>query len=245
MPPGTERLRQTPEPCPRRHGYEGQPKSKKAALDELRDLERKRQKAADAATDLGRQHFEARKRLYGHLDDRGLLNARVRLMDREPDKYNPDGSARRKDSVAGRLEAEINNTPDLAVLAQKVEHARRLEKQAKEELDAHVTENVDAILQGLQPDAEGVATQVNASAQELSQALDGYLGFHGRVSALVAVAGRDTRGFLGWTRRPTTGAPRKRSICPRPSRSKTDEARARPRTTALTGSSRGGGADRA
>lgn len=58
-------------------------------------------------------------------------------------------------------------------------------------------ENVDAILRGLQREAEGVATQVNASAQELSQALDGYLGFHGRVSALVAVAGRNTRGVPG------------------------------------------------
>lgn len=79
--------------------------------------------------------------------------------------------------MSNRLTAEA----DLAVLAQKVEHARRLEKQAKGKLDAHVRENVDAILQGLQAEAEAAATQVNASAQELSQALDGYLGFHGRV----------------------------------------------------------------
>ena len=151
-------------------------KSKKAALDELRDLERKRQKAADAATDLGRQLFEARKRLYGHLDDRGLVDARARLMDREPDLYHPNGSARRRDSAAGRLEAEINKTPDLAVLAQEVEHAGRLERRANEELEAHVREHLDAILRGLQPEAEAAATQVNARAQELSQALDGYLG---------------------------------------------------------------------
>jgi hypothetical protein len=147
--------RDTPTDTPTKKGrHDHSNEVEKTALGELKDLESKRQKAADAATDLGRQLFEARKRLYGHLDDRGLVDTRVRLMDREPDQYNPDGSARRKDSAAGRLEAEINKTPDLAVLAQKVEHARRLEKRAKEELDAHVRENIDAILEGLQAEAE-------------------------------------------------------------------------------------------
>ena len=171
--------------------------TKTDAMAELEALERVWQETADEATRLGREQFEVQKRLHGHLDERGLLDERRRLMDREPDQYHPDGSARRRESAAGRLEAEINKTPDLAVLAQKVEHARRLEKRAKEKLDTHIRENVDAILAGLQREAEGVATQVNASAQELSQALDGYLGFHGRVSALVAVAGRNTRGVPG------------------------------------------------
>jgi hypothetical protein len=172
-------------------------RKRKTALERLTELEDAHRQAAERAQGLGRQQFEAHKRLHGHLDERGLLHARTRLMEREPDQFHPDGSARQKNSAAGRLEAQINETPDPAPLAQRVEHAARLERQAKQALDRHVSEHLDEILDGLRAEAEARAGAVNATAAEFSAALDGYIGFHGRVAALVAVAGRDTRSVPG------------------------------------------------
>jgi hypothetical protein len=116
---------------------------------------------------------------------------------REPDEYHPDGSPRRKDSAAGRLQAEIDKVPDPAVLAQEVEHARRLERNAKQAVDEHVAEHLDEILDGLRAEAEALAARVNAGLRESLPELDSYIGFVGRVSTLVAVAGREPRTIRG------------------------------------------------
>jgi hypothetical protein len=171
--------------------------TKTDALRELERLERIWQEAAARAKDLGREHFDARKRLFGHLDERGLLYERGHRMEREPDEYHPDGSPRRKDSAAGRLQAEIDKVPDPAVLAQEVEHARRLERNAKQAVDEHVAEHLDEILDGLRAEAEALAARVNAGLRESLPELDSYIGFVGRVSTLVAVAGREPRTIRG------------------------------------------------
>jgi hypothetical protein len=171
--------------------------TKTDALAELKALERVWQQAAENANALGRKHFDAQKRLHGHLDERDLLAERSRLIDREPDQYHPDGSPRRKDSAAGRVQAEIDKTPDPAALAQEVEHARRVERRAKRDLDAYVAENLDEILEGLRPQGLALAARVNSSLRQSVTELDAFIGFVGRASTLVATAGREPRTIHG------------------------------------------------
>ena len=170
------------------------------ALAELQELERAWGKAAEKEKGLSRELSTRHRRLHGHLDDRGLLRERDRLMNREPDQYHPDGSPRRKDSKAGRLQAAIDeNLAGLDELAAEVEHGRRVTTAAKRDVDAFVAENLDAIVDGLRPDAEAVAGEANAKAQEAALALQSYIGFHQRVAGLFACAGRgrDTSAIPG------------------------------------------------
>jgi hypothetical protein len=186
-------------------------------LTELERLEQAWQEAAAQAADLGRRQFDARKRLFGHLDDRGLLNERARHMERAPDEYHPDGSPRREDSEAGRLQGEIDKVPDPAVLAQQVEHARRLERRANENVDACIAENFATLIEARRPSAESAAAHVKVKAEELAEALRAYIAEHGgAVRLTVPVVGIDGRavpginaaaGYCEWPRRLTFPRP--------------------------------------
>jgi hypothetical protein len=170
----------------------------KDALTELQALERVWQRETEQEKALGRELSTRNRKLYGYLDDWGLLRERDRLINREPAEYHPDGVPRRKDSKAGRLQAAIDENLDgLDELAAEVEHARRVEKAAKRDVDAFVAANLDAILDGLRAQAEAVAADVNRKAGDLTEALDAYVGFHGRVAALLGSVGRDTRAVPG------------------------------------------------
>ena len=172
--------------------------TKTDAPTELERLERIWQEAAAQAKDLGRTHFDARKRLFGHLDERGLFYERSHRMEREPEEYHPDGSPRRKDSAAGRLQAEIDATPDPAALAQQVEHARRLERRAQEDVDAFIAENFATLVEARRPSAESAATGVKVKADELADALRAYIAEHGgAVRLTVPVVDIDGRAVPG------------------------------------------------
>jgi hypothetical protein len=172
--------------------------TKTDVLTELERLERIWQEVAAQSNDLGRKHFDARKRLHGHLDERGLLYERSHRMERAPDEYYPDGSPRRKDSVAGRLQAEIDATPDPAALAQQVEHARRLERRANEDVDAFIAENFATLVKARRPSAESAAAHVKVKAEELAEALRAYIAEHGgAVRLTVPVVDIDGRAVPG------------------------------------------------
>lgn len=146
--------------------------------------------AKDEATRLGREHFAARSALQGHLDDRGLAGELRRLQHRDPGQFHPDGRPRRKDSEAGRIQAEIDEVPDVAELAQKVDHARRLEARAKEECNGFIAANFAELVEAQRPRAEAAAAEVSARAADLVAALDGYLNAY-------AVAARLTEPVQG------------------------------------------------
>jgi hypothetical protein len=168
------------------------------ALTEFERLERIWQEAEAQAKELGRKQFDARKRLHGHLDEPGLLYERSHRMEREPDEYYPDGSPRREDSAAGRLQAEIDKVPDPAALAQQVEHTRRLERRANEDVDAFIAENFATLVKARRPSAESAAAHVKVKAEELAEALRAYIAQHGgAVRLTVPVVGIDGRAVPG------------------------------------------------
>jgi hypothetical protein len=171
--------------------------SKQSALEGLREFEAKLQAATEEANTLGRQHRDAHTRLYGYMDNRGLLYERSHRMERAPDEYEPDGSPRQKDSAAGRIQAAIDSTPDPAPLEQKVEHARRLKRQAQEAVDAYFAENIDEVLGSLRPEGEVLAAGVNERLGECVTELGKYIGFIQHVSSLVAAAGHEPRTITG------------------------------------------------
>jgi hypothetical protein len=176
-------------------GVEAPTATKQDALTKLSALERKWRQAGDEATRLGREHFEKRCRLHGHLDDRGLLDERRRLQHRDPEQFHPDGSPRGPE--ARRIEKEIDAIGDLSGLAAEVDHARRIEARAKQDLDAHVAEHIDAIVSGLRSEGEVIAKRVNEALGGLVPELGNCIAFIQHVSSLLAVAGREPRTIKG------------------------------------------------
>jgi hypothetical protein len=129
------------------------------------------------------------------LDTPGLLDLLRDLQRRDPAQFDSEDLPR--GSEAKKLQAEIDEVGDPSSRLPRIEQARRVEARAKADVEAFVADNLDGILDGLGPEAEKVAVQANERAQDLSDALDSYIGFQGRVSALVATAGRDTRSVPG------------------------------------------------
>ena len=191
------------------------------------------QTASDEATTLGRQYQEAHRRLHGYMDERGLLYERGHLNERQPRLYEPDGTPKQSESAAGRLQAEIDKTPDLADLAQRAEHARRLERHAKQAVHAFVADKIDQVLDGLRPEGEVIAAGVNERLGKSVPELGNYLGFIQYVSSLVAAARQSLGPSRGWLRqRHLSGRWGGPSYPPRSG--KTREARPRPGAAAIT-----------
>ncbi|HEX5914915.1 MAG TPA: hypothetical protein VFY54_17485 [Rubrobacter sp.] len=176
-------------------GVEAPTATKQDALTKLSALELKWRQASDEATRLGREHFEKRCRLHGHLDDRGLLDERRRLQHRDPEQFHPHGSPRGPE--ASRIQKEIEAIGDLSGLAAEVEHACRVEARRKQDVDAFVAEHIDAIVSGLRPEGAALAASTNGKLQEAVSELKAYIGFIGRASSLVAAGGREPRTVRG------------------------------------------------
>lgn len=150
------------------------------------------------ADELSRRAFDVRKRVFGHMDDRGLLQDRESLQHRRPDLYNPNGTPRSKSSEAGKLQAEIDAQPDLGDLDSRLAHARRLADRADEAVSAFVAQHYAELVESIRPEAEGVAGEVNAKAREFVAALHRYLEQYGKAVRLTEpVIGIDGRSVPG------------------------------------------------
>jgi hypothetical protein len=167
----------------------------KDALAELEALERAWQGALEKANDLARSHSEKMRRLHRWLDDPGLLDQRAALQRRDPDQYGPAGEPRGPEARA--LQKEIDAVGDPGELVPRLDQARRVEAKRKADVDAFLCAHLDAVIDDLRPEAEAMAAEANEAAREFVEKLDRYLAFHGRVAALLASVGRDTRAVPG------------------------------------------------
>src|SRR5687767_8171810 len=89
---------------------------------ELRAIEAER---AQEASHLVRELTDKQRRLFGWLDDHGLISELEGLRQREPDTFDADGNPR-PGTAAAKLQAEAEAMGDLAELTRRVEQARRL-----------------------------------------------------------------------------------------------------------------------
>jgi hypothetical protein len=174
------------------------PAKKTDAGAELAALEAKAAKAKAEADRLARELFDATKQLHGHLDDRGLLAKRERLLVRSPEQYHGDDSPRREGSEAGKLQAAIDEVPDLGVLTQGVNHARRVEARAKEDVDAFIAAHYAELVVAQRPAAEAAAGVANGKAREFLDSLNQYLNtYRESVRLTVPIRGLDGRVVPG------------------------------------------------
>jgi hypothetical protein len=88
------------------------------------------------------------------------------------------------DNPVGQIDKQIAKLADLADLAARVEHARRLEAKAKGEWQEYVAAHFAAIVEALDPDAQAIAAAIQEKAAALAEEADAYLGLAKRVDGL-------------------------------------------------------------
>jgi hypothetical protein len=167
----------------------------KNALAELEALERAWQHAGQKANDLAHEHSRKIRRLHRWLDDPGLLDRLAALQLREPDQFGPAGELRGPEVKA--LQKEIDAVGDPAQLVPKLDQARRVEARRKADIDEFLRGHLDAVIDDLRPEGEGIAAEANQAAREFVEKLGRYIAFHGRAATLLAPVGRDTRAVPG------------------------------------------------
>jgi hypothetical protein len=165
------------------------------ALTELEALESAWQAAVEKANDLAHEQTEKMRRLHRWLDDPGLLDRLAALQQRDPDQFGPAGEPRGPEAKA--LQKEIDAVGDPAELVPKLDQARRVEARRKGDIDEFLRAHLDAVIDELLPQGEGIAAEANQAAREFVEKLGRYIALHGRVATLLASVGRDTRAVPG------------------------------------------------
>ncbi len=166
---------------------------KHTALRELEELEQAQAEAAEEASTLGREHGKTARQL------QALHDERRRLIFREPGLA--DHNHRPLDSIkqnpVAALDKQLAEVGDLAELEAKRDHARELERVARQRVETFVAAHLAAILAALAPEGAARAEAVQAQIQALSEDTEAYLDFHRRVSGIVAAVRGDTRSVPG------------------------------------------------
>jgi hypothetical protein len=142
-------------------------------LEELAALERKEREAAEEEDAASRESAATSKRLHE------LVAARDDRYHLEPTEYNADLSPRRKDSEAGRIQAEIEAGTDTGELDRVLEHKRQVHRRERERKEAFILEHYAEIRERGIAEDQRFADDVNAAAAALVEALRRYIGRHG------------------------------------------------------------------
>ena len=95
------------------------------------------------------------------------------------------------------LQKEIDAVGDAQALVPEIDQKSRLAARRKQDLEAFIAHHIAEILRELRREGEAIAAGVNAKAEEFLAVLDNYLGFHGRVTGIVAAARGNVREIAG------------------------------------------------
>ncbi len=161
----------------------------KSELTELGRFEAKWAKAAEEAKALGREHHTKVTRA------QELGDQRQRLTHRQPGlvDHHQQPLASIKDNPVVQLDRETEALGDLADLGAQVEHARQLERVAKQDVQAYVAEHYTAILEALEAEGDRHAEALNAAIATVAEELERYIGHCQRLAGLATMVRADTR----------------------------------------------------
>ncbi len=161
----------------------------KSELTELERFEAKWAKAAEEAKALGHEHHTKITRA------QELGDQRQRLTHRQPGlvDHHQQPLASIKDNPIVQLDQETEALGDLADLRAQVEHARQLERVAKDDTQAYVAEHYTGILEALEAEGDGHAEALNAAIGDLAEMLERYINHSKRLAGLAALVRADTR----------------------------------------------------
>ncbi len=144
----------------------------KSELTELERFEARWAKAAEEAKALGHEHHTKLTRA------RELGDQRQRLTHRQPGlvDHHQQPLATINDNPVVQLDRETEALGDLADLGAQVEHARQLERVAKQDVQAYVAEHYTAILEALEAEGDRHAEALNAAIATVAEELERYIG---------------------------------------------------------------------
>jgi hypothetical protein len=111
-----------------------------------------------------------------------LADQRRRLVHRDPELVDHLGVPVGPDNPAGEIDKQIAALGDLDDLGRRVEHARQIERSAKQSWGDFVASHYPELIEASKPEAEAVANSANEAARALAEELNRYLEFHSRIA---------------------------------------------------------------
>ena len=162
-------------------------KAKPDVLAELERLDTALAEAEQAAKEAGEEHDRVIRRA------RELVEQRQTRSRSTPSSSIIEGQPTAANNTVGKIDKQLADLGDWNDLARRRDHARSIAEKKRGEVHRHVAQNLDAILEGLTPEAEDVAAAVQSAAAGLADAAAGYMAFARRIAGLRAASPRFTR----------------------------------------------------
>jgi hypothetical protein len=160
--------------------------------DGLAEREQKLTEARAKASALATEHDTKMRQA------QALADERRRLVYREPGLVDHLSAPLGPDNPVGEVDKQIAVLGDLQDLALQVEHARQIERSAKQSWDDYVAAHYTELLKASREEAEVVAAEANEAARAFAGALNRYLEFHSRIAGFThPVSGIDTHVVPG------------------------------------------------
>jgi hypothetical protein len=154
-------------------------------------LKEREQKWSDARADadtLAREHSMKLRQA------RALADERRRLVNRQPELVDHLQAPLGPDNPAGEIDRQIAALGDLEDLWRRVEHARQIERSAKQSWGDFVASHFWELIGASREEADAVAADANEAARAFADKLNRYLEFHSRIAGFThPVPGIDTR----------------------------------------------------
>ena len=151
---------------------------KKSALENLLALEEARDTAKEEASRIGSEYHAKFQQF------RGLHDRRHQLAHREPRLIDHQGQPAEPGNAIAEIDEEIAALGDLNDLQARVEHARKVEDKAKEDVTAYAARSFYAIVAELKPEASKLKDELQAWNDSGVEIVERYIAFAGRIEGL-------------------------------------------------------------
>ncbi len=162
-------------------------KAKPDVLAELERLDTALAEAEQAAKEAGEEHDRVIRRA------RELVEQRQHEIALDPELVDHRGHPVAANNAVAKIDKQLGEVGDIDDLTRRRDHARSIAEKKRQAVHRHVAQNLDAILEGLTPEAEDVAAAVQSAAAGLADAAAGYMAFARRIAGLRAASPRFTR----------------------------------------------------
>ena len=160
--------------------------TKPSPLAKIKAAEAAWAKAQDAASEASREHSE-RMRL-----TQGLTDERRRLAHHDPELVNYKGQPAKPDNAIAKIDLKLAKL-DVDDAAARVNHARELERVARQRFEDLVRAHGDALDAKRRPEGEALLAEYVEKAAALAEVSERILGFGKRSFELAHIRQIDTR----------------------------------------------------
>jgi hypothetical protein len=143
----------------------------KNLLTDLQERETALDQARADAKAASRELHEARTLI------EGLHAERQRLVHREPELVNYDGTPVAEDNAVAMVDRKLGSVPDIEVLRQRADHAAAVANRREQGLNDWMSQRRDALADALLPEAERLHAEAEAQRVAAAGAAGDYRAF--------------------------------------------------------------------